>query len=567
MRLLSHLALVFFSLLTLTGCATWEMALPANSSEPDKADLPCAYFYFLWGTHAEYSQHFAGALEAYEKALICDPKASYIQKKLPVLLIKMGETEKAVSWLRKAIVEDPDDSSLYLLLAHLNIQQNKRDEAVLLYREVLKREPDNEGVLLRLGILYSQQNQLQEAEKIFRDLLKNNSELYFAHVYLARLLHQMRSLSEAAKEYEHALRLNWSAELVYEMVEFYTAQDKYEDVLRLYTTITENDATNEQGALGRIQTLLSLGKEQQAIEELRQIRSQSREPAKIDMAISKVLLRLGKIDEAQALLKTLQEGLTASEASYMLGLIAFQVEDFEQAISYLSAIERDSTEYAEGIYLQVRILRHMDQHARALTLLEDCLTDPPHRHPIFYALLSSLYQEQKRDDEALNVLIDGTTTFPDNEQLHFEHALLLERRGNHLEAVTSMQKVLELQPDHPEALNFIGYTWADQNQHLDQAYEYIRKAVELKPENGYIRDSLGWVYYRLGNLEKAQNELLKALELEPEDPHIYDHLGDVYHSLGLLDEALNAYQKALEMFDDALEKAAIQKKIDELTAK
>lgn len=127
-----------------------------------------------------------------------------------------------------------------------------------------------------------------------------------------------------------------------------------------------------------------------------------------------------------------------------------------------------------------------------------------------------------------------------------------------------MEKVLELQPEHAEALNFIGYTWADNNIHLDRALEYIKRAVQLKPENGYITDSLGWVYFRLGELEKAETELEHAIELEPGDAHIYDHLGDVYYSLKKRTKALQAYKKAYEMFKDEKNRTKVKIKIETL---
>jgi Flp pilus assembly protein TadD len=130
-----------------------------------------------------------------------------------------------------------------------------------------------------------------------------------------------------------------------------------------------------------------------------------------------------------------------------------------------------------------------------------------------------------------------------------------------------MQQVLEQNPDHAEALNFIGYSWADANRNLDEALNYILRAMELKPGNGYIQDSLGWVYFRLGNLERAEKELRAALELVPDDPHISDHLGDVYSAMGEYEKARQAYLMALEKFDSGKKRDGVQKKLDDLEAR
>lgn len=565
MTTLRHLLAFVLLLPLIASCASGSSATDRNGKETYQADLSCSYFYYLWGTHAEYDQRFDEALEAYEKALICDPTATHVEKKLPVLLFRLGETEKAAELLRIAIQKDPEDISQYLLLAHLSIQQDKRNEAILLYKQVIRRDPSNEGVLLRLGILAVQQGELDEAEQTFHSLIKANPEMYFGHIYIARLYHMMGETGKAAKAYENALTLNWSPELVFEMVEFYQSSEKYEEMLRLYETILKNDSENERAILGKIQTLLTIGKDEEALTDLRKLRDINTNTARLDMAIAKILLRLGKVSEAAEVLEGIRSGETASEANYLLGLIAFQSKLGETSLGYLQAIDPSAEEYVDGVYLQIRIMRVLGLHDQAIELLKKATDNPKSQTPVFYALLSSIYLEQERVDDAMASIVAGTIAFPKNEQLHFEHALLLERAGLHKKALSAMLRVLEISPDHPEALNFVGYSWADQNINLKQAYKYIVKAVKLKPDNGFIRDSLGWVYYRLGNFDNALEALLHALKLEPKDPHIYVHLGDVYRALNRVDDAREAYLRGLEMFDDENEKGSLEKKLNDLS--
>lgn len=557
--------LAFILLLQLvTGCAG---SLKTASMEEDSPapDLSCSYFYFLWGTHAEYGQRFEEALEAYQKALICDPSAEFIQKKVPVLQVKLGEIEKAIDWLKDYIEEHPDDTSQHLLLAHLFIQQKDREEAISLYYKVLEKEPENEGILLRLGILHTQQQQYEEAQGIFTGLIETNPELYLAHIYLARLHLMSGQLTAAAKEYEKGLLLNWSPELVYEIVDLYNRIENYERVLELYTTILDNNSTTPRAALGRIQTLLSIDRNDEAYRELNELLQKSERSPPLDLAIAKFLLRLNKTKQAEKILLHLRaDEKTASEAYYLLGLIAYQNDDNEASINYLTHIPADSEDYAEGIYMQVRILRQEKRSDVAIRLLQTAIGDEETHHPLFFALLSSLYQEQGNDAASLETLTSGNNTFPENDLLLYEQALLQERTGSHDQAMSTMSKVLTLKPDHAEALNFIGYSWADKNINLDKAYEYILRAVELEPENGYIRDSLGWVLFRLGQLDEARKQLHKALELEPNDPHIYDHLGDVHTAAQDFEKARKSYERALQMFDTDEKIKEIQNKLDAL---
>ncbi|MFC1832751.1 tetratricopeptide repeat protein, partial [Thermodesulfobacteriota bacterium] len=114
---------------------------------------------------------------------------------------------------------------------------------------------------------------------------------------------------------------------------------------------------------------------------------------------------------------------------------------------------------------------------------------------------------------------------------------------------------------------FVGYSWADTDRHLDRALTYIERAMELKPGNGYIQDSLGWVHFKLGNLERARAELLSALKLLPEDPYLHEHLGDVYRALEQNTKAIRSYKAALKYFDDQAQKEKVEKKIDALRNK
>jgi tetratricopeptide (TPR) repeat protein len=234
------------------------------------------------------------------------------------------------------------------------------------------------------------------------------------------------------------------------------------------------------------------------------------------------------------------------------------------ALTTLRNIGPKSEEYEDSLFLQIRILRDMKHIDQAMTLLEKLVADNATRKPIYYALLSSLSQEIPDLPRSLRILTDGIDQFPDNEQLLFEYAILLEKSGNHDQAMTTMEKILVLLPNHPEALNFIGYTWADENKNLDKALVYIKRALVQKPDNGFIRDSLGWVCFRLGDFHRSKEELEKAITLEPRDPHIFDHLGDVCKALGLNDKALDAYTKALELLTEEKERVVVRGKIEAL---
>ncbi len=553
--------------LILTSCTVYQQVVTEPIKDEPEVDLSCSYFYFLWGSHAEFTERYAEALEAYEKALICDPKAAYLREKIPILLLKMGDLEKAAEWLGQALIDYPDETSSRLLLASLYIQQDKIPEAINLYDEVLRRDPGNEGVHLRLGLLYGHQEEFGKAEKIFRQLLDGNGDSYFARLSLARLLRQTEKYEEAGQEYEKALALNWSKDLAYEIGHFYASRKKHAEALRIYTAIAESDPFDEQAGLNRVQAFLDMEKNDEALEELKNIMTFSKNPATIELIVSKVLLRKNEVNKAKEVLGKLASNTGNSEAHYMLALLAYRDEDYKAALAHLGQIAAGSTDFEEAVYLQTRIFKESGDNDKAMVMLKDHIAKESSRSPLFYALLSSLYQEKKDNISAKSVMEAAVSIYPDNPQLLFEYGLLLDKNGMADQAILKMEKVLELRPDHADALNFIGYTWADKNVHLQEALAYIQKAVALKPDNGYIVDSLGWVYYRLGDYSRAVEELERARGLEPEDPHIYDHLGDAYRGLNNTARALDRYKKAFEMFEDEKKKSAVKDKIDALESR
>jgi len=563
---MNYLRLLIIILIFLTSCSEKQAEL-TPTPPPDQVDFSCSSFYFLWGTHAEYSEHFSEALEAYEKALICDPGASYIKEKLPILMLKMGDFDTAAAWLKGAIEEEPQNSTYLLFLANIYVQQEKIRDAVNLYEAILLLEPDNEPVNTRLGILYTHLGDFDTAETIFRDLLGRNPNSYFTALSLARLLNQKHEYSESSDLYEKALSLNWSKELAFEIGYLYSSRGENENALRIYTTITDNDRFDERAWLSRIQSLLDLEKLSQADTELQQVRHFSEQPERIDLIISKVYLQQNRTKEALAILQRLEIRPEAYEARYMLALLTYQNDDYLASLSYLDRIPSSSSAYEEAVYLKVKIYGKQHKMAEAITLLTVNIQTEETSSPLFYALLSSLYLDDDRKDLALTTLEDGTRLFSENHQLHFELGLLLERSNRTDEAIAEMQKVLELQPKHADALNFIGYSWADQNQNLEEALNYILRAIELKPENGFIIDSLGWVYFRMGRFEEAAEALEHAVNIQPSDPHIFEHLGDAYRALGEDAKAIHAYEKAYALFENKDKKSAIKEKIDATSKK
>lgn len=130
-------------------------------------------------------------------------------------------------------------------------------------------------------------------------------------------------------------------------------------------------------------------------------------------------------------------------------------------------------------------------------------------------------------------------------RLLYRRGIAHERAGEWKKAETDFLQALEIEPEQPYVLNYLGYSWVDMGMNFDQAEDMLKRAVELQPDDGYIVDSLGWVYYKLGRFDDAVEQLEKAVELKPDDPTINDHLGDAYWQIGRYHEARFQWHRAL----------------------
>ncbi|MGX1165937.1 tetratricopeptide (TPR) repeat protein [Bradyrhizobium sp. USDA 372] len=148
-----------------------------------------------------------------------------------------------------------------------------------------------------------------------------------------------------------------------------------------------------------------------------------------------------------------------------------------------------------------------------------------------------------------------------NSVWYYYRGICEERSKQWAKAEADMKKALELQPDQPHVLNYLGYSWIDQGVNLDEGMKMIKRAVEQRPDDGYIVDSLGWAYYRIGNYEEAVKNLERAIDLKPEDPTINDHLGDAYWRVGRTLEAKFQWSHARDLKPEPEELPKIEAKI------
>lgn len=240
--------------------------------------------------------------------------------------------------------------------------------------------------------------------------------------------------------------------------------------------------------------------------------------------------------------------------------------NYEQAIEAYDRVPESSPLWLNIQIRKAYALNSMERTDEAVALLEELAEARPGETRPLDAMGSILrsherYEEAAESYDRAIALLDE----PDEEHwaLFYARGVCYERMKEWPKAEADLQRALELGGDQPLVLNYLGYSWVDQGLHLDKAMKLIRKAVELKPEDGYFVDSLGWAYYRLGDYQKATKHLERAVELRPDDPVINDHLGDAYWRVGRRLEARYQWSQALTLDPEPEDKEEIKLKLSE----
>lgn len=557
-------AILGCTVLLLSGCqAKTELAGRQKADiGSGEADHACSYAYFLWGRHAELLLRFEEALEFYQKALICDEQAEFISEKIPILLLRLERTDEAALWLQRYLASRPDKTAMRMLYAKVLTKQKKNAEAMQQYQLISDRHPDDPAILLLLAEMYLSTEQAGKARPLLERVLSEDQTSYSALLLMARL-HQVEGrIDEAVAMYRKALERNWSVELQMELGELFIKSERYDQAVTLYEDLVERDEQNESARVALIHVYLLQKKDGQALAELHRLKAYAEQPRRVDLTIARLYAKQQHYDKAIALLEKILEKENLSDARYLAAVLLVQQQKYGRALKHARLVDRKAPEYPEALFLQVRILKEQNKLGEAKNLLQSHIKTAEHRNAEMYVMLAAIHQLEGRDEQSKKVLQQGLELFPNDENLLYEYGLLLEDSGEHSAALAIMQKIIAIKPDNAAALNFVGFSWADKKVNLDQALEYIQRAIELKPDNGYIRDSLGWVYFRLGKIDLAIKELETAVQLSPEDAAILEHLADVYLEKGREKDALRTYRKALKFAtEDAQEKSRIQEKI------
>lgn len=530
-----------------------------------KVEYSDAYYHYSLGVKADLRGNLDNSIKEYEKALSLDPGSSYLMTQLATLYMRKNNITSALQLLKQSLIHDPDYADTHLLLGAVYSRLKEYDNALESYKKVIKLDSNNLESYLFLGLLYRETSEYEKAVGALNSLLNIDPDNLMGNYYIAKIYMDMASYDKAEKSFKKSLAINPSFEsAITDLAMLYEVQRKEEDALEFFSDFVRR---NPSAATARLH-------------------------------LGKIMLRQEKYkDAAREFSKILDENASHMEARYSLGLAYFfEGKDYNKAIeefllvlskfpddnrtryflasSYdkngqhmkafneFKTVSQDSKLYPSALTHMALILKDAGRSKEAIELIRGAVAGKEGEADL-YGLLASLYDADNQIDLAENTLIEAIKVFPDDIDLRYKLAVIYEKTDRFSESVIEMKKLLKIDKNNAEALNFIGYGYADRGIKLDEAERLIKKALELKPDNGFITDSLGWLYFKTGRIDLAIKYLEKASEMLPDDPTIAEHLGDAYRKAGMDTAAKKMYLKALDL--KQLSKETLQEKINQLS--
>jgi tetratricopeptide (TPR) repeat protein len=532
---------------------------PGNDAYPANS-----YFLFMESELLKKQGRLDDAIYLIEMAIENDPESLFLKKELAILYLHKKDNENALIVVEQILEKDPESVDALVMFASIKKALDKDADVKPIYEKVLINDPERGSVYQILGKMYFSEGDMDNALRVYEKMLEYFPDNYVGYYYIGEIYGVRAEYDKAEESFLKALELEPSLdEARLELVKIYrlTKQDK--KITAMYEQIHEKNPDNivsviELGLLYNKKDPIKAGV------LFKDLGERSLEDTNVIGTVLQYLILQKRTDDAIVVLEGMAKGAPeSSEISYAAAIVYYEKKDMDLALVNFKAVKSDTKFFQNALIHMAIIYYNNEDFDTGIAVLTEAMRIVPDATKLeLIPYLSSFYKEKEMTDEAIALIREGLAIDPENVALLFELGVIYDRLNKTDLAVEQMEAILILNPEHADALNYLGYTYADKGINLDEAEVMIKKALEYKPDNGYIIDSLGWLYFRQGHFEDALIQLKRAVALIPDDPIVLEHLGDIYMQMNDPVKALAYYKQALEKKDT--DKKSLQEKIDRL---
>ncbi|WP_296265640.1 tetratricopeptide repeat protein [Pseudomonas sp. UBA6562] len=445
-----------------------------------------------------------------------DPDNLEAQRAAAIQLARAGRYDESMASMEKVLQAKGDTHFDFLALSAAETDQSTRDGLLQSFDRLLNKHPANGQLIFGKALLLNQDGKSEEALELLESHPAQDGEI--APILLrARLLQTL---------------------------------DRGDEALPLLRNAIRDNPEDKRLRLNYARTLVELDRIPEAKAEFVSLVQQYPEDDDLRYSLALVSLENQDWDEAEGYLQELVERDANADAAHLnLGRIREQRNDPQAALREY-ALVAPGPDYLAAQLRQADILVANGRAREASRLLAEAREAQPDSAIQLYLIESEAYSNNDKTAQADQVLHQAIQRYPDDLNLLYSRAMLAEKRNDLAQMEKDLRAILAREPENAMALNALGYTLADRTTRFDEAKRLIEKALSITPEDPAVLDSLGWVNYRMGNLDDAERALRKAYE-RLSDPEVAAHLGEVLWANGKRREARQVWNQGLENSSDS----------------
>ncbi|MDD9901905.1 MAG: tetratricopeptide repeat protein [Alphaproteobacteria bacterium] len=542
----------------LSGCASQQAhhhaadERLAHHTIPDSTNFAGSY---LSARFAQQNQDWHAAQKYLHNVLHHDDANDRLRQKAFLLTLGSGHTDKAEQLAERILTEDPESEIALIFLSAAKMKKGDYAAAEKLVHTLPDAGFGRYTKPLLSAWSLAGQGRIDNAKALLQNNGAENDAVYHLHIGLMSELDN--DMNAAATHYKHVMEDGLTLHSAILVGTFFDRYGQPEISNMIY------DGLGQLYTFNPFVTAVRTRELRPVIEPNVTTAADGAALALFDLATA--LYERKAYDSAQVYGSIVQ--MLSPESPnilLMLGDIAALRHQYGKALAHYDAIDPRSPLFWLSKLRTAEIHEANNNLPEAIALLKKLGKFAP-THINAMVSLGDIYRRHESFAQAVEAYDAALTNIDELTEKHwpiiYARGMALERMNKWNMAEKDLLKALELQPENPMILNYIGYTWVDQGVNMERAVGYIRKAVALRPNDGYILDSYGWAHFRMGQFDEAVKWLERAVAQVPDDPTMLDHLGDAYWQVGRYNEAKFKWQRAIEISKDAAFQTLIQRKM------
>lgn len=519
-----------------------ELSVAAKASGPDKVKYLASDLY-LKASAAQMEGDFETANLIFSHLIELVPEDSFVQKKYAVSLIRTGELDQSEEILTKLFDKSKQkDSQIGLILAGVYSSLGKVDESKKVYKKILAVDSKNEDACVFLGKTYAVENKFNKAVSTLKQCEKRIKGKGIFSYYIGKMYVDKNKLSKARQYFQRAAKLEpefSQATMALGLV--FEEEKKNKKAIKVYEDYLAK-FPNDTLILTRIvQLMFAEEKFDNVIPYAEKLSDYEPDNLNLKVKLGILYTDAKKYKKAISTFKNILFHVPSNDKIlYYLGAIYQEIEEFESSIDYFTQVPTESGLYHDSSIQVAQMLSTLAQgeffinkdtgkyHKRFVSFVSKKIDELKKLKVEFSVISASYFESIESIDESIDSLEAVSSEENFNENHKYYLASLYEKQEEFEKSSDLIWEILDKEPKNAHAWNFLGYSLVERGVDLNKAFKYLSKANELSPDDGYILDSLGWYYYKVGDVDNALKHLKMAVKKEPEDVSIQKHLAVIY---------------------------------------